>query len=103
MFFLNCLGSKLNFLANCSCSFASFIETDVPREERLLVLIGATFLIFKPNGQIHSEVEIRDKKLRQESSLSIRDVSANSKYFVFNYISKVFHLGYDEKRDRYYF
>lgn len=71
MFFLNCLGSKLNFIANTYVAFAAFIQTDIPTEERLLVLIGITFFIFKPNGQIVGEVEIKDKKLSAEVSLTV--------------------------------
>lgn len=103
MFFMNCLGSKLNFLANTNVNYASFIETDIPKEERILVQIGTAFFIFKPNGQIMSEVKIKDKKLRSEYSLSVQGVSDNAKYFVFYYINKVFELVHHPETDTYSF
>lgn len=77
--FKNCMDSRLNFLANVSADYASFMKVDALGEERLLVGIRGHFFVFMPNGQISHEVEfsVAEGTIPPGLVLEVQDVSDN--------------------------
>lgn len=49
-------------LVSAKAKFASFIETEDAGEDKVLILIGAQFFIFRPNGEIEQTVKCYSSK-----------------------------------------
>lgn len=99
------IDSRLTNISKVAPSFSTFLETDVPGEERILVCIENQFFIFKPNGQIVQEVEFVDPELEGKAGqeFRVREVSSNMVYFVFEELDVVYQLMAPPKKAKYQF
>lgn len=103
--FISTIDSKLTNLTKVEPSFATFLETDIPGEEKILVCIENKFFIFKPNGQIVQEVDFVDAELDQKEDMTftVKEVSSNMQFFIFEEMNVVYQLMAPPKKAKYQF